>query len=151
MKTTMMTNRNLFPALPSLIEDFLTRSWMDTAPNQRFTPSTLPAVNIQETGDAFLIQVAAPGMKREQFNVQFENFVLTISGETKEQESEKNESNPFTRQEFHYGSFERSFSLPENKIDAERIEAKYADGILRITIPKKEEAKIKPPRQISIS
>jgi HSP20 family protein len=151
MKTTVMTNRNLFPALPSLIEDFFTRNWMDTASTQRLMSSTLPAVNIQETSDAFLIEVAAPGMKREQFNVQFENFVLTISAETKDEEPEKNESNPFTRREFNYASFERSFALPENKIDAEKIEAKYADGILHITVPKKEEAKIKPARQISIS
>ena len=151
MKTTMMTNRNLFPALPSLIEDFLTRNWMDTAATQRLTSSTLPAVNIQETGDSFVIQVAAPGMKREHFNVQFENYVLTISAETKEEETDKTENNPFARREFYYGSFERSFALPENKIDAERIEARYADGILHITVPKKEEAKIKPARQISIS
>ena len=151
MKTTVMTNRNLFPALPSLIEDFFTRNWMDNSTTPRLMSTTLPAVNIQETSDAFLIQVAAPGMKREQFNLQFENFVLTISAETKDEETEKNESNPYTRREFHYASFERSFALPENKIEPERIEAKYIDGILQITVPKKEESKIKPARQISIS
>ena len=150
MKTTLMTNRTLFPALPSLIEDFFNRNWMDTtASNGNFYP-TLPAVNISETNDAFQIDVAAPGMKRDQFNIQIDNYVLNISAEVKE-ENESGDNDHFTRREFHYGSFERSFTLPENKIDGERIEAKYVDGILHITVPKKEEAKVKPARQISIS
>ena len=149
MKTTLMTNRDLFPALPSLIEDFFNKTWMDTTAPQRFGYSTLPAVNIHETNDSFEIEVAAPGLKREQFNVEWNNFVLTISAEIKTDEQKENEH--FKRREFYYGSFERSFALPENKVDGERIQAKYVDGILQVTVPKKEEAKVKPARQIAIS
>ena len=149
MKTTLMTNGNLFPALPSLIEDFFNRNWMDTTSNQRFGSSTLPAVNIYETNDQFKIEVAAPGMKRENFNIELDNYVLRISAELKDEV--KNDTDQFTRREFYYGSFERSFALPENKIDGEHIEAKYNDGILYITVPKREDAKVKPARQISIS
>ena len=148
MKTTVMNSRNLFPALPSLIEDFFNRNWMDTPSGNGFGTSTLPAVNIRETNENFEIDVAAPGMQRENFNVQLDNYVLTISAEIKE---ESKEDKPYSRREFYYGSFERSFALPENKIDGERIEARYADGILHITVPKREEAKVKPARQISIS
>jgi HSP20 family protein len=148
MKTTLMTNRNLFPALPSLIDDFFSRNWMDTSFNPRAANVTLPAVNIYETGDAFQIEVAAPGLKRENFNVQLDNHVLTISAEVK---AEQREDDTYNRREFYYGSFERSFGLPENKVDGEKVHAKYNDGILHITVPKKEEAKVKPARQISIS
>jgi HSP20 family protein len=149
MKTTLMTNRHLFPALPSLIEDFFQRNWMDTTTANRYPNATLPAVNIYETNDSFEIDVAAPGMKRENFNIQLDQYVLTISSEVKEEK--KNDQDQFNRREFYYGSFERSFALPENKVDGERISAKYNDGILHITVPKKEEAKVKPARQISIS
>jgi HSP20 family protein len=149
MKTTLMTNGNLFPALPSLIEDFFNRNWMDTASGQRLGGSTLPAVNIYETNDQFKIEVAAPGMKRENFNIELDNYILRISAELKEEGKEQTDQ--FTRREFYYGSFERSFALPENKIDGEHVEAKYNDGILHITVPKREEAKVKPARQISIS
>jgi HSP20 family protein len=149
MKTTLMNNRNLFPALPSLIEDFFNRSWMDTTGMERGLRGTLPSVNITETNDAFQLEVAAPGLKREDFNVQFDNYVLTISAEVKK--ADEKEGHNFTRREFYYDSFERSFALPENKVDTERIEARYVDGILYITVPKKEEAKVKPPKQIAIS
>ena len=149
MKTTIMSNRNLFPALPSLIEDFFNRNWMDTTSNGNMLSSTLPAVNIAESNDAFRIEVAAPGMKRDQFNIQLDNYILTISAEVKDEH--QMQEGQFTRKEFYYGSFERSFALPENKIEGDKIEAKYSDGILHITVPKKEEAKVKPARQISIS
>jgi HSP20 family protein len=148
MKTTLMNNRNLFPALPSLIEDFFGRNWADnSSSSDGWGSSTLPAVNIYETNDAFRIEVAAPGMKRENFNVQLDNHVLRISAEIKRDD----QKDQFNRREFYYGSFERSFSLPENKVESEGIEAKYVDGILYISVPKREEAKVKPARQISVS
>jgi HSP20 family protein len=149
MKTALNSNRNLFPALPSLIEDFFNRNWMETPNGNRLMSSTMPAVNVYETNESFEIQMAAPGMKRENFNIQFDNYVLAISAEAQEQEQK--EDDQLRRREFLYTSFERSFALPENQVDGEKIQAKYVDGILHITVPKKEEARQKPARQIAIS
>lgn len=152
MKTLVKPNGNLFPAIPSLIEDFFLRDMFDSSNlNWRSSGTTLPAVNVGETNDAFTIEVAAPGMKREDFHVELDNNMLTISSEREEKKEEKDSQNLYTRREFSYQSFQRSFALPENKIAGDRITAKYTDGILYITVPKKEEAKVKPPKQISIS
>jgi HSP20 family protein len=152
MKTVLRTNGNLFPALPSLIEDFFNRDLVDSSVfNWRETGATMPAVNIAETNEDYLIEVAAPGMKRENFKVELDNNVLTIASHIENEREEKNDKSNFTRREFNYQSFQRSFSLPENKVEGEKISAKYSDGILYVTVPKKEEAKVKPARQISIS
>jgi HSP20 family protein len=111
----------------------------------------LPSVNIAETNDSFNIEVAAPGMKRDDFKVELDNNVLTISSEVENKKEEKDKEGNYTRKEFSYQSFQRSFALPENKVEGEKIAARYADGILHITVPKKEEAKVKPARKISIS
>jgi HSP20 family protein len=114
------------------------------------TDTTLPAVNVKETEDSFEIEVAAPGMKKEDFKVNIENNVLTISSEKKEERKEE-EKGRFTRREFSYQSFQRSFSIPENLVDGEKISARYCEGILCIALPKKEEVKPKPAREISIA
>lgn len=152
MKPLVRTNGTLFPALPSLIEDFFTRDWMDSSlPGWRFGNATMPSVNIAETNEEYLIDVAAPGMKREDFKVELDNDVLTISSEVQSENEEKDSKTNFTRREFNYQSFQRSFTLPEDKVKGEDITARYSDGILHITIPKKEDAKLKPARQIAIS
>ncbi len=152
MKTLVKTNGNLFPAIPSLIEDFLMRDLVNASNgNWKSTGTTLPAVNVGETNEAFIIEVAAPGMKRGDFNVELDNNVITISSQNAERREEKNSDGAYSRREFSYQSFQRSFALPENKIEGEKITAKYVDGILYIAVPKKEEAKVKPPKQISIS
>jgi HSP20 family protein len=149
MKTLVKTNGTLFPAIPSLVEDFLMRDLMDgVSGNWRSSGATLPAVNVRETNDAFNIEVAAPGMKRDDFHVELDNHVLTISSE--QENNQKHEDGKYSRREFSYQAFQRSFALPENKIDGEKISAKYADGILYLSVPKKEEAKVKPPKQISV-
>lgn len=152
MKTLVKSNGNLFPAIPSLIEDFLMRDLLNTTnENWKSTGATLPAVNFGETNDAFTIEVAAPGMKRGDFHVELDNNVLTISSQREENENEKNKEGQYSRREFSYQAFQRSFALPENKIDGEKIAAKYTDGILYLTVPKREEAKVRPPKQISVS
>lgn len=152
MKTLMKNNGNLFPSVPSLLNDFFADDWFNsTLANWRSNGSTLPAVNVRETNDDFSIEVAAPGMKREDFKVELDNHVLTISSQREEQREESNEGNSYTRREFSYQSFQRSFALPENKVDGEKIAARYADGILYITVPKREDARVKPVKQISIS
>ncbi len=152
MKTLARTNGNLFPALPSLIEDFFGRDFLDsTLADWRARGGTMPSVNVAETNDEFLIEVAAPGMKRDNFKVELDTNVLTISYEVEEKHEEKDEKLNFTRREFNYQSFQRSFSIPESKVDAEKISARYTDGILYLTLPKREEARMKPARQIAIS
>ena len=152
MKPLVRTNGNLFPALPSLIEDFFTRDLLDSSTsNWRSGGGTMPSVNISETNDEYLIEVAAPGMKRENFKVELDNSILTISSEMESRNEETDSKTNFTRREFNYQSFQRSFSLPENKVEGEKITARYSDGILHITVPKKEEAKVKPAKQIAIS
>jgi HSP20 family protein len=152
MKTLVKNNGNLFPSVPSLLNDFFADDWLSsTLTNWRPNGSTLPAVNVRETNDDFSIEVAAPGMKRDDFKVELDNHILTISSQHEERHEEKDESNAYTRREFNYQSFQRSFALPENKVDGDKISARYADGILYVTVPKREDAKVKPVKQISIS
>ena len=152
MKTLVKQNGSLFPAIPSLIEDFFLRDMLDSSnENWRSNGATLPAVNVVETSDAFTIEVAAPGMKRGDFHVELDNHVLTVSSNRQENKEEINKEDRYTRREFNYQSFQRSFALPENKIEGDKISAKYTDGILHITVPKKEVAKVKPPKHIAIS
>jgi len=106
-----------------------------------------PAANIIENDKDFSIELAVPGMKKDDFKVNLENDILTISVE-KEEMNEKEDKN-FTRREFRFDSFSRSFSLPE-VVDQEKIKADYKNGVLSLVLPKSEEAKIK-GRDIKIS
>jgi HSP20 family protein len=104
-------------------------------------PQTIPSVNITEEKDSFLIEVAAPGLKKEDFNIELEGNLLTISSEKESETKEGDETkDKFFRREYSYSSFSRSFTLPENT-DAEKISAKYADGVLKLNIAKKENGK----------
>ena len=152
MKNLVRTNGNSFSSIPSLLNDFLADDWFNSSlMNWRSAGASLPAVNVRETNNDFMIEVAAPGMKREDFKVELDNNVLTISSSTDENHEEKGRDGEFTRREFSYQAFQRSFSLPEAKVEGGKIAAKYTDGILYVTIPKREEAKIKPARQITVS
>lgn len=113
--------------------------------------TTLPSVNIQENADEFVVEMAAPGMKKDDFQVELHNNVLTIKSEMKNERSEEEKNDNYTRREFSYQSFQRSFNLNNKVVDDSKIEAKYQDGILRLVLPKKEEAKEKPARLIKIS
>ena len=153
MKNLVKSNNGeFFPTIPSLFDDFFNRDWLDSSlANWRTSGATLPAVNVMETNDDFKIEVAAPGMKRNDFKVELDNNVLTISSERQNQSEEKDSNGNYTRREFSYQSFQRSFSLPENKVIGDKISARYVDGILHVTVPKSEEAKVKPARQIAVS
>ncbi len=133
--------------MPNLIDEFFGRDLMDSIFSERTGIST-PAVNVVENPDDFQIEVAAPGLEKKDFKIDLDNNVLTISSE-KELKHEEQEGK-YMRREFSYASFNRSFSLPE-AVDSGKIKASHKDGILRITIPKKEEARRKPPKQIAIS
>ncbi len=137
-----------FPVWTNLLNDFFNNSWNDMAlRNYSNTNTTLPSVNIKENEESFELEMAAPGMDKNDFKIELNQGVLNISSEKKTEES-KQEDN-YTRREFSYQSFCRSFSLP-NSVDTEKINAKYQDGILIINIPKKEEAKPKPIKFIDI-
>jgi len=137
-------NRDLLPAV-NWIDDFFGRDMFEFPV---FGGFSTPKVNIREDENNYYVEVAAPGMKKEDFNVSLDNDVLTISSEVKDEK--ENRSGNYTRREFSYSSFSRSFTLPE-LAEADKIEAKYRDGILSITMPKKEEAKRKPVKTIKIS
>jgi len=142
-------NGNMFPAFPAF-DDLFTRELFNWG-NSNFsnTSTTIPSVNIRETDETFEVEVAAPGMEKKDFNITLDGTLLTISSQ-KEQRSENKEDN-YTRREFSYQSFQRSFELPKQVVDEESINARYDNGLLHITIPKREEAKRKAPRMIEIA
>ncbi len=131
---------------PNLFEEFFQKEFLPGF-FEGERGSSIPAVNIIDEQKGFRIEVAAPGMEKKDFNIDLEHNVLTISSE-KEVKSEE-EDEKIMRKEFSYTSFSRSFSLPES-VDLDKISAKYKDGVMTISIPKKEEAKVKLTRQIKI-
>lgn len=141
--------------LPSLIETSASAARFGRDMNDFFNTSSswvsnVPAVNVAEHADGFRIEVAVPGLKKENFklNLNHNNLIISASQESQKEESDtRNEK--YTRIEFSYSSFQRTFTLPTS-IDADKIQATYTDGVLKIDVPKREEAKIKPPRQIEI-
>lgn len=135
---------------PSVFNRFFENDLFDwTTRNFSDTNTTLPSVNIKEDVDGFEVDMAAPGFEKKDFKIELLNNLLTISSE-KKVESETKEGQQFTRQEFSYQSFSRSFTLP-NTVEGEKIMARYENGILKVHIPKKEEAKPRPVRQIEIN
>lgn len=136
--------------LPSFFDRFWNNELMDWGhSNYSSTNTSLPAVNVKETDDDFVLEVAAPGMKKGDFKVNFNNNVLTISSEWESEKNEKDEK--YTRREFSYKSFQRAFTVPENAVIGDKISAKYSNGILVVTLPKREEVKPQPAREIKIS
>ena len=149
--TIVKRNGNPQNTFPALFNDFFNRNMFDWGEsNFSNTGTTIPAVNIRETNEAFEVEMAAPGMKKNDFKIELEGNLLNISSETSNQTEEK-EGDRYSRREFSYQSFQRSFTLAKDVLDTEKIKAKYEDGVLRLHIPKKDEVKQKPPRLIQIS
>ena len=145
---TRTKSDNNLPLLSSWIDEFFNRE-LPSAFSQNFNSGmSLPKVNIRETADEYFVEMAVPGMKKSDFKIEINNQNLLISTEKKEEKEETGDN--YTRREFGYSSFQRSFSLPES-IDDEKIKANYNDGILNVHLPKREEAKQKPPKSIEIS
>lgn len=130
----------------SPFNDLFDSFFKDSYVNDRVL-AKVPAVNIIEAEDQYEIELAAPGLKKEDFKLNLEKNVLNVSAERKAEV--KDENKKVSRQEFSFSSFSRSFTLPE-AADANKIKASYQDGILYVTIAKKEEAKIQ-SREIAIS
>lgn len=136
--------------MPALFDRIFNSDLMDWGMSNFSGPnSTLPAVNVRETDDDFFLELAAPGMSKKDFKINFQNNLLTISSEKTEKTEDTNDG--YSRKEFSYTSFQRSFTVPGNEVDSDKITASYADGILNVKIPKREEVKPKPAREIKIS
>lgn len=143
---SIIRRNELFPAL---FDDFFAKDLWGNTPNSS-TNTTVPAVNIRENKDSYEVEMAAPGMTKNDFKVELDGNMLTITSQ-KQDEKELKDGERYTKREFSYQSFERSFQLSKDVVDADKIEAKYQNGVLHLVIPKKEEVKQKPPRQIQIS
>jgi len=125
--------------MPFFFDDFLNRPFsnlLDFGFPAR--PLSVPAVNITERQDDFLVSLAAPGLKKDDFKINLDGNVVIVSSEKEEKKEESDDK--ITCREFSYSSFERSFSLPD-EVNNDKIDARYNDGILELVLPKKEEAK----------
>ena len=126
--------------LPTVFDDFFKpwNEWFDNGGSLMGRMMTVPAVNIVEDKNDYKVSLAVPGMKKDDFNIDVEGNMLTISSEKEESKEEKDEK--YNRKEYSYSSFSRSFTLPE-EVNKEKIEAKYEDGVLKLMLPKKDEVK----------
>jgi HSP20 family protein len=149
--TLAKRNGSLLNQMPALFDDFFNRDLFNWG-NMNFsdTNTTIPAVNIKETTENYEVEVAAPGMTKKDFKVELDGNSLTISSERSNEKEEKSDER-YSRKEFSYQSFQRTFTLQKEVVDIDKIQAKYENGLLHLLIPKKEEAKQKPPRLIQIS
>ncbi|HEX5153389.1 MAG TPA: Hsp20/alpha crystallin family protein [Parafilimonas sp.] len=138
MSTNALTKRTSM--LPSFVDDFF-KPWNDWFDNGFEKTLSVPAVNIAENDGHYNVSLAAPGMKKDDFKINLDGNLLTISAEKEETKEEKDEH--YNRREYNYSSFSRSFTLPE-EVKRDKIEAKYEDGVLNVMLPKNETAKAAP-------
>ena len=135
--TNELFDTGFFPRLWDF-NDFVGADWA----------TNVPSVNVAENGDNFRIELAAPGLEKKDFKISVENGMLTISAEKKEEKREEKEN--YTRREFAYNTFTRSFRLPENCLP-DKIDAKYEKGVLLLMLPKKDATMPKPMKEIKVS
>lgn len=135
------------PALNPLFDEWFDRAFggLDVLPK-----NTLPAVNIREKDTEYTLDVAVPGLNREDINIELDGHVLSISSENKSEKNEKDDKGRWARREFHYQSFKRTFTLPEDGVDTEKIEAKHENGVLTIVLPKKLVEAVETKKRIDI-
>lgn len=135
--------------MPVFFDDFFNKPWNEWFDNGGYWGRTMnvPAVNIIDEKNEYLVSLAVPGMKKDDFKIDVDGNILTISSEKEETKEEKEKA--FTRKEYNYSSFSRSFTLPD-AVNKEKIDAKYEDGVLKISLPRKEEAKKPAAKQIAV-
>ena len=139
--TPMMRTNNWIPAV---FNDFFDTDYMPRA------NSTAPAINVKETDKAYVVELAAPGMKKEDFNVHInDEGNLIIKMEKKDEKKEEDKSARYLRREFSYSKFEQTLLLPDD-VKKEEITAKVEHGVLTVELPKVVEEKVKVSRQIDI-
>ncbi|MEN2435494.1 Hsp20/alpha crystallin family protein [Weeksellaceae bacterium A-14] len=144
--TTLIKKTQPVPVFANFFDDIFAKdlfNWNDK--NFAEFGNTLPSVNIKESDKDYAIEMAVPGMKKDSFKISLDKNMLTISAENKSENEEKDENGKYTRREFNYQTFSRSFTLPSESVDADSISANYEDGILKIEVPKKvkEEQQVK--------
>ena len=147
MSLLVKRNGNFFPSVVSDLfdTDLLSPELFNFEGSLR---SRIPSVNITEGDKNFKIELAAPGFEKKDFKIETDNGMLTISSEKEKEDKEESEN--YKRREFSYSSFRRSFQLPENSLQ-DKIEAKYENGVLKLTLPKKEVTVSKPKKEIKIA
>jgi HSP20 family protein len=136
--------RKQSPFFPSLVDEFVNRDWNLELPS---FSTTVPAVNIIEKETKYKIELAVPGMRKDHFEIEMEEGILSIS--VNQDEEKTSEKGKFTRREFSYNSFRRSFTIPES-VDPAKIDANYTEGVLFISLPKRKEALPQPKKLINI-
>lgn len=134
-----------FPVISDLFDQFFDTDFFGS-PVSSFNRGTVPAVNVLENDDAFTLELAVPGRKKEDFKIDVNDNILRVASEVKDEKTEEDKKGKFTRKEFTYQSFSRAFTLPEN-VNVDHINATYTDGVLRLNIEKIPEVK---PKEIEI-
>ncbi|HMC01685.1 MAG TPA: Hsp20/alpha crystallin family protein [Flavobacteriaceae bacterium] len=142
------TSFNSLPSLPTWFDEILGKNFGNEFMSNFNTGMSLPAVNVIDSANEFVVEMAVPGLKKSDFEISIDNHVLAIGVEKKTENNE--ETDNYTRREFGYSSFKRTFAIPES-VDVDKISASYNDGIMKVLLPKREEAKKKPLRNIKIS
>ena len=132
---------------PSVFNDFF-KPWNEWFMDKKGMMSSVPAVNIKEADGKYQVMLAAPGLKKDDFHVEVDGNLVTISAETKSEKEEKEDQ--YTRKEYSYSSFSRTFTLPEN-VEKDKIEARYENGELKLVLPKKENASKSNKQEIKIN
>ena len=147
---SLVNKNNLFPSMNSFFDDVFSKDFFDwNDKNYSSLGSTLPSVNLMENDNRIKIDLAAPGMKKEDFKIELNNDMLSISSEKRHEKEEKNKKENYMRKEFSYQSFCRSFYLPDN-VKKETIDATYKDGILHVEIQKQANGKKSTSKKIEI-
>lgn len=134
--------------LPTWFDDILGDNFENRLVSNYNTGITLPAVNVIDSDNEFIVEMAVPGLNKSDFDIEIDDNILSISVERETNNQEKSET--YTRREFGYSSFKRTFSIPKS-VDVEKISASYTDGIMKLLLPKLDEAKKKAKRNITIS
>ena len=144
--TLVRFKNNYEPSFPFFMDKFFGGNMMGSG--YADSVATYPAVNIKETEDDFILEVAAPGLKKNDFKINYDNGRLSIESTREDNETE---GEKYSRREFNYQAFRRSFRVSDKMVDTAKIKAKYSDGILSLSLPKREEVKPKPAKEIAIA
>lgn len=152
-KTTTMTllRRTSNPAWTGIFDDAFFKDFFDVTPKAfGNVAKSVPAVNVKETDNSYKVELAAPGVKKDDFRISVDENVLTISSEAKAESEEKDKDGRYTKREFSYQSFSRSFTLDPDHVEVDAIAATYEDGVLHLEIPKKSKEEVKVKKTIEV-
>lgn len=148
MSTKELIRRTQGEMLTPFVFNDLFRPWNEWFDNENLWQGfSMPAVNISETKDVYKVSMAAPGLKKEDFKIEVEDNLITISSEKEEEKEEKEKK--YSRKEYNYSSFSRCFTLPK-EVNKEKIVAKYEGGILHLEIPKLAGTKVSSVKEIAV-